>query len=163
RFGPAAGLLAGLIQATTVWTVTCGRLAEVDMALACLVTWAVVAFDRLRSPVPGAGTGAEPPPPGPSPAAWPFFGALGLTGLAQAVGSGAALGAAVVAAVLLWDRDAAALRRVRSPRGWALAAVLGLTWPALAAVRHPSALGLWFLHVADRLAAEPKHFAGQTW
>src|SRR6185312_12459714 len=41
RFGPSAGLLAGLIQATTAWTVMRGRLAEVDMTLACLVTWAL--------------------------------------------------------------------------------------------------------------------------
>ncbi len=30
-----------------------GRLAEADMLLACLVTWTVVAFDRLRDEVDG--------------------------------------------------------------------------------------------------------------
>ncbi len=49
RFGPSVGLVAALIQATTAWTVMRGRLAEADMLLACLVTWSLVAFDRLRA------------------------------------------------------------------------------------------------------------------
>ena len=31
---------AGAIQATTAWTVFRGRLAEADILLACLITWA---------------------------------------------------------------------------------------------------------------------------
>jgi 4-amino-4-deoxy-L-arabinose transferase-like glycosyltransferase len=32
------------------------------------------------------------------------------------------------------------------------------------AARHPSVLGLWFLHVSDRIAANPEHFTGkQPW
>jgi hypothetical protein len=32
------------------------------------------------------------------------------------------------------------------------------------AARHPSVLGLWFLHVSDRMAANPEHFTGkQPW
>lgn len=162
RFGPAAGLLAGLIQATTAWTVMRGRLAEVDVTLACLVAWALVAFDALRSPAPDPAR-LEPAPGVPAGRRWAFFAALGLTGLAKGVGFGAALVLAVAGAVLLWDRDRAALRRLAAPRGWALAGVLGLTWPVLAALRHPSAVGLWLLHVSDRLAAEPKHFTGQPW
>jgi 4-amino-4-deoxy-L-arabinose transferase-like glycosyltransferase len=42
------GLLAGLIQATTFWFVVRGRLADADILLACLVTWLMVVFDRLR-------------------------------------------------------------------------------------------------------------------
>ena len=47
HYGPGIGLLAGAIQATTVWTVMRGRLAEADILLACLITWAIVAFDRI--------------------------------------------------------------------------------------------------------------------
>ena len=55
------GLIAGLVQATTAWTVMRGRLAEADMLLACLVTWTLVAFDRLRVPGPaGKVTGLAP-------------------------------------------------------------------------------------------------------
>src|SRR5690606_37895433 len=48
RFGPGIGRLAGLVQATTAWTVMRGRLAEADIHLACLMTWTFVAFDHLR-------------------------------------------------------------------------------------------------------------------
>src|SRR5947209_15693053 len=48
RFGATVGLLAGLVQATTAWTVLRGRLAEADMLLACLVTWTLLALDRVR-------------------------------------------------------------------------------------------------------------------
>jgi 4-amino-4-deoxy-L-arabinose transferase-like glycosyltransferase len=48
-YGANTGLMAALIQGTTIWTVMRGRLAEVDILLACMVTWAIVAFDRLRS------------------------------------------------------------------------------------------------------------------
>ncbi len=49
RFGRDIGWLAGMIQATTFWLVVRGRLAEADIVLACLVTWMMVAFDRLRT------------------------------------------------------------------------------------------------------------------
>ncbi len=48
RFGREVGWLAGLVQASTFWLVVRGRLAEADILLACLVTWTMVAFDRLR-------------------------------------------------------------------------------------------------------------------
>jgi len=166
RFGGPVGLLAGLIQVTTVWTVRCGRLAEADMILACLVTWTLVAFDRLRADdgdgTDGAG-GRSGPRDVPRGWRWAFFAGLGATGLAKGVGFGAALVLAVVAVVVAWDRDREALRRLNFGRGWALAAAIGLAWPALVALRHPSAVGLWTLHVTDRLAAKPEHFAGQPW
>jgi 4-amino-4-deoxy-L-arabinose transferase-like glycosyltransferase len=68
RFGATAGGLAGLVQASTSWTVMRGRLAEADMLLACLVTWTVVAFDRSRGE-----------PEGRRPWRWAFFAGLGLT------------------------------------------------------------------------------------
>jgi hypothetical protein len=94
---------------------------------------------------------------------WGFFAGLGLTSLAKGVGFGAALALAAVAVVVAWDRDRQALRRLGYAPGWVLAGVLALAWPTLAVARHPSALGLWFLHVSDRLAARPEHFAGQRW
>lgn len=51
RFGREVGWLAGLVQASTFWLVVRGRLAEADILLACLVTWTMVAFDRLRQEV----------------------------------------------------------------------------------------------------------------
>ena len=70
RFGPTVGLLAGLVQATTAWTVMRGRLAEADMLLACLVTWTLVAFDRLRTPAEGGEDAARAAGGGRSSRAW---------------------------------------------------------------------------------------------
>ena len=55
RFGRDVGWLAGLVQASTFWFVVRGRLAEADIVLACLVTWTLVAFDRLRTRGPADG------------------------------------------------------------------------------------------------------------
>ena len=158
RFGPAVGLLSGLIQATTAWTVTRGRLAEADILLAAFVAMTLAAFDRLRGDLEHqSGVKADN-------WRWVFFAGLGLTSLTKGVGFGAALVLSAVGLTMLWDRDRLALKRLCFARGWMLAAVLGLTWPLLEALRHPSALGLWTLHVTDRFSARPTHFAGQpTW
>ena len=50
RFGPTVGWLAGLIQATTAWTILRGRLGEADLLLAALITGLMAVFDRLRTP-----------------------------------------------------------------------------------------------------------------
>ena len=232
RFGREVGWLAGLVQASTFWLVVRGRLAEADVVLACLITWTIVAFDRLRTwdlgrraedsggPIRGphpahfaslslrerAGVGVVARPPGPetgssdlhptghaprprplplgeggeiavafrvdapsvpreAPAAWrwAFFAALGATALVKGLGFGAVLVGSAVATVLIWDRDRRAIRDLMSPKGWALAGVLALTWPALVAIRLPSAVSLWALHVTDRLASHPEHFIGGPW
>jgi len=152
RFDATVGLLAGLVQATSAWTVIRGRLAEADMLLACLMTWTVVAFDRLRDEGPGRDRWRRA-----------FFAGLGLTALAKGIGFGAVLVGAVAAVVLAWDRDREGARRLRSLEGWALAAALALAWPALVMSRLPRAFDLWTLHVADRLAARPEHFTGGPW
>lgn len=144
-FGPRVGQLAGLVQLTTLWTVRHGRLAEVDIELACLLTWAIAALIRLRD---GRGRLA-------------FFGILGATALAKGVGFGGALLLATTAMVLVWDRDAATMRRLAAPVGVAVAALAALAWPLLVLWRHPEALGLWTLHVTDRFAARPGHFASE--
>ncbi len=167
RYGSTVGWLAGLIQATTAWTILRGRLAEADILLACLVAWAMVAFDRIRSRGPGAGArsgeGADSRPDADRAWIWAFFAILGASALAKGVGFGAVLVLSAVAAVLVWDRDRAAARALADPRGWIAAAALALTWPALVALRHPEALSLWTLHVTDRLAARPEHFIGGPW
>jgi len=149
RFGATVGLLAGAVQVTTFWTMVRGRLAEADMLLACLVAWTILAFDRLRDEVEG-----------PRPWRWAFFVGLGLTALAKGIGFGAVLIGAVVVVVLVWERDRTTLAKLWFVPGWGVAATLALAWPVLVMMRHPAAVGLWTLHVADRLAARPEHFAG---
>jgi hypothetical protein len=150
-------LLSGAVQATTAWTVFRGRLAEADMLLACLVTWAIVAFDRM-----GDLEGATVPRW--RSARWSFFVLLGATSLVKGIGFGAVLILAVVAAAVLWRRDGTALRRLRFPAGWLAAAALALAWPLAMVVWHGTgALALWTMHVTDRLAAHPGAFAGEPW
>jgi len=171
RFGPAVGQLAGLIQVTTSWTILRGRLAEADVLLACLVAWAMVALDRIRttdpaerpsSPLPG-GEGGRLAPSDRRAWAWAFFAILGATGLVKGVGFGGVLIVSAAGAVLAWDRDRRAARALADPRSWLVAAALALTWPALVAARHPEAVSLWALHVTDRLATRPEVFTGGPW
>jgi 4-amino-4-deoxy-L-arabinose transferase-like glycosyltransferase len=171
HYGPRIGLLAGAVQATTVWTVMRGRLAEADMLLACLVTWALAAFDRLC--LVGAATEASASG-GWAPRSrrgfwdWVFFALLGGTALVKGIGFGAILIVAVLVVVLAWQRARAAPRRLWFPAGWFLAAALALAWPLSMVAQHGrGAFVLWTMHVADRLAARrgpgPGPFAGEPW
>jgi hypothetical protein len=147
------------VQATTAWTVQRGRLAEADVLLACLITWAIAAFDRMASdedqPAPGGGWRR---------ARWAFFVLLGFTSLVKGIGFGAVLILAAVAVAIAWRRDGVALRRLMFPAGAAAALLLSIAWPLAMIVRHGTgALELWTMHVADRLAAHPSAFAGERW
>ena len=158
RYGATVGILAGAIQVTTAWTVLRGRLAEADILLACLITWTLLAFDRIRS------RGDEST--GSPLWRWLFFGLLGLTSLVKGTGFGAVLTAAVVAMVLLWDRDRKTWQQLQFPAGWLLVLVLTLAWPLAMIARYgwPVA-GLWMLHVSERIGPRVGHgvFAGESW
>jgi 4-amino-4-deoxy-L-arabinose transferase-like glycosyltransferase len=159
HYGPGIGLLAGAVQATTAWTVQRGRLAEADVLLVCLITWAIAAFDRM-----GAQDGEGAPSWRLRTARWAFFVLLGLTSLVKGIGFGAALVLAIVAVALAWRHDRLALRRLVFPAGAIAALVLSVAWPLVMIARHGiGALELWTMHVSDRLAAHPTEFAGERW
>jgi 4-amino-4-deoxy-L-arabinose transferase-like glycosyltransferase len=159
HYGPGIGLLAGAVQATTAWAVQRGRLAEADVLLACLITWAIAAFDRM-----GADEDEAAPGGGWRRARWAFFVLLGLTSLVKGIGFGAALILAVVAVAIVWRRDGVVLRRLIFPAGATAALVLSIAWPLAMIARHGTgALALWTMHVSDRLAARPTEFAGERW
>ncbi len=167
HYGATIGLLAGAIQATTAWTVMRGRLAEADILLTCIMTWTLVAFDRIQDDGKGR-TGKLPISPAPQwgRARWVFFVLLGATALVKGIGFGAVLILAITAGTLLWQRDRVTLRRLQCPAGWILAAIIGLAWPFLMLARHGAAtLMLWSMHVADRLVGQkgPGPFAGEPW
>ena len=153
RFGPNVGLLAGTIQATTSWTVLRGRLAEPDILLAAIVALAFNAFDRLRTATSDREARR---------AKLELFTEVGLSCLVKGIGFGASLICAAVAVVLLWDRDRNTTRALLSVRGWLVLLAIGGTWPILVLFRHPSAISWWILHVSDRFAAKPEHFAGEA-
>ncbi len=132
-----------------MWTAFRGRLAEADILLAALIVGAMAALDRVRG----------------GSIAWrgAFFALIGGTALVKGIGFGAALIAAATLAVLIWDRDGPTFRALKTPVGIASAALIALAWPLLVLARHPEAMGLWLVHVTDRLASRPTQFAGETW
>jgi 4-amino-4-deoxy-L-arabinose transferase-like glycosyltransferase len=166
HYGSEIGFLAGAVQATTVWTVGRGRLAEADILLACLIAWSIIAFDSMLNAPPGEVNERRDVQFHHGAARWAFFVLLGMTSLVKGIGFGAVLILAVVAGFLAWQRDGAAVRRLQFRMGWALTAIITLAWPLLIVVQYGSgALRLWTMHVADRMAAQtgPGPFAGESW
>jgi 4-amino-4-deoxy-L-arabinose transferase-like glycosyltransferase len=168
RYGWLVGTLSGAIQATTAWTVLRGRLAEADILLAGLVTWSLLAFDRMRTirtsddDLEGDVQAARPT----SIWRWVFFGLLGVMSLVKGIGFGAVLVLSVVLLVLIWDRDARLAFRLCSPPGWLLVVVLTFSWPLAMVWQHGvEAAGLWALHITARLGPATGHgvFASETW
>jgi 4-amino-4-deoxy-L-arabinose transferase-like glycosyltransferase len=167
HYGAYIGLLAGAIQATTAWTVIRGRLAEADILLACLITWALLSFDQiLADPAVQSGECAGNRVQHWRAWRWAFVVLLGATSLVKGIGFGAVLVLSVVAGVLLWRRDLISFRRLRVPPAWGLAVAIALSWPLLVIVLHGyGALSLWTMHVSDRLIHQqgPGPFAGEPW
>jgi 4-amino-4-deoxy-L-arabinose transferase-like glycosyltransferase len=167
HYGPGIGVLAGAIQATTAWTVLRGRLAEADMLLACLITWAIVAFDGILAvPASGIRDGSSRLAAGWRLARWAFFALLCTTTLVKGIGFGAVLILVVVAGALLWQRDGTALRRLYVPAAWALVVAIASAWPLWMILRHGrGVLALWTMHVACRMGgqADPGPFASEPW
>jgi 4-amino-4-deoxy-L-arabinose transferase-like glycosyltransferase len=164
HYGAQVGLVAGAVQATTAWTVIRGRLAEADMLLACLITWALVAFDQLLSQS-GDKVGID--------ITlrwrcwhWAFLVCLGTSALVKGIGFGTVLILIVIGGVLIWQRDGTALRRLWLPAGWALAVALAVAWPLFMVAQHGQrAVSLWTMHVWARLIQQegPGPFAGESW
>ena len=153
HYGAYIGLLTGAVQVTTAWTVIRGRLAEADVLLACLITWTILAFDRILSrPVVQSGS-----PAGESTEDWRvwrlvFAVLLGTTALVKGIGFGAVLVLSIVGCVLIWQRDHISLRRLQVPALWVLAVAIALCWPAFIVALHGyEAVSLWTMHVSDRL------------
>lgn len=168
HYGLSTGLLAGAIQTTTAWTVIRGRLAEADVLLACLVTWVMLALDRLSCVSPAAAIRANEVKTvhRSYSARWAFFILLGSSALVKGIGFGAMLIALIAVVVVVWQRDRALVRHLWFPPGWCAAAILGLSWPLAMVVRHgPEAISLWTTHFADRLLRHQGHgaFASEPW
>jgi hypothetical protein len=167
HYGSSTGLLAGAIQATTVWTVVRGRLAEADVLLACLITWALIAFDRLLcQPTTHLAANRSGIDSSWRLWRWAFFVLLGTSALVKGIGFGAILILVVVASNLIWQKDLPSLRRLGIPAGWVLALVIALWWPLLMLAQHGyNALSLWTMHISNRVFVPPGAgaFAGESW
>jgi 4-amino-4-deoxy-L-arabinose transferase-like glycosyltransferase len=164
HYGAGVGMLAGAVQATTFWTVMRGRLAEADLLLACLITWTIVAFDRIQSDAQLDADGSSSLATRQGIARWAFFGLLGSTALVKGIGFGAVLILGVIVGMVVWQRDGRTLRRLWFPAGWVLTAAIALTWPLFMVMRYGlRVLVLWMMHVTDRLVGHPGPglFAGE--
>ena len=134
-FGATVGLLSGLVQAGTWYMVTYARLAENDMVLCLLVTAAIASFVMLQH----ADAGRTGP--------WrlAFWALLGATNLSKGPMFGAGIVVLACGSWLLWRRDGPGLRRLWSPLGMLLCALIALAWPAwLIARGHGSELLAWW-------------------
>lgn len=143
-FGPTIGLLAGLIQATTIYTLTYARLAEMDIYLWALVLGCLAVAARSH-----VGPSKAPPP-------WycgrmMFFVLLGLTQLCKGLLFGAAMVLIPLMGYVLWQRDWRLLRWLCYLPGMALALGMSAAWPAAIVWRHPEAIELWWVHTFGRM------------
>jgi len=147
-YGATVGLLAGLIQASTLYMLKYARLAEAEILLLLIVAGALAAFWRMHA---AAAAGRSP-----ARARLLFWALLGLTNLVKGPGFGAFFVVATVAGWLLWRRDRAGIRRLWSPAGIGLAVAVSLLWPAIVAVQgHGGTLvDEWWMHTVTRGAGD---------
>ena len=145
--GRALGTIAGLCQATSLWLVSRGRLADCDVVLAALVTSALVCFDRIQ----GGDTRRR----------WvlAFDVLLGAMSLCKGIGFGAAITMLPVTITLLIRRDWSTARRLLDPIGLLGFVLISSVWPLAILARYPEALPLWWGHVGGRFAGR---FAGES-
>ena len=168
HYGSRVGVLSGLIQATTGWTVLRGRLAEADILLACQLVWTLLFFDLMR--VGGYLVQANQKTHARLGCwqlwRWGFFWLLGATTLVKGTGFGATLGLSVIMLVLFWDRDRETRDRLLFPAGWLLVTILMLTWPLAMIAEHGfKVVSLWMMHITERVGSRIGHgtFAGESW
>ncbi len=143
-YGATVGLLAGLIQAGTLYMLKYARLSEAEVLLLLIVAGALAAFWRMHT---AAAAGRSP-----ARARLVFWVLLGLTNLVKGPGFGAFFVVVAVAGWLLWRRDRAAIRRLWSPLGIGLAVAISLVWPAIVAMQgHGGTLvDEWWTHTVSR-------------
>lgn len=164
-FGATVGLLAGLIQASTVYMITYSRLAESDIVLALLVVGAIGAFVKLQSvPVTDQDDSRR------ALFRWQliFWILIGLTNWAKGVVFGGVLALAPCLGWLTWRRDRMGLRRLCSPPGIFLAVLLAVIWPALVILQEPAVLQIWDRELLGRVAGtymtpQPIWYYLKTW
>lgn len=160
--GRELGLIAGLVQATSVYQVTYARLAEADVILQVFVLGAIATFVELE--VRGDSLDDRQQ----QRLRWMFWILLGCTNLAKGIAFGAVLTLLTCAGWLLLQRDWQAWRRWWSPGAMATAILIGLAWPIAVVVRDPEALTLWQKHTFGRAAGsigytEPVWYYLTTW
>lgn len=145
-FGHPAGLLAGLIQGTTFYTLRLARLAEVEMLLALAVAGAMACFLVACVDSPRGRARARWLP-------WGFYLCLAASFLLKGlVGPCFVLGACGL--YVLWQRAWSSLRFLFNPLGIALGVGAVAAWAVPAYFRYPPYLDMLLLHHFGRLQGE---------
>lgn len=132
-YGPTAGWAAALIQLTSVWVITYGRKAEVDVLL-CLLTTAALATFALA-------------PRELSPRRW-FVRWIGIYSLIAVAWLakfhfGAAMVIGPVVLFLAWQRRFRELLHLLNPAGLVLLSLAALAWPLSVLRSLPGAVETW--------------------
>lgn len=143
RLGPRLGLLAGLAQASSVYVLVSGQLADPDMLLTAAVTAGMWSFAR----------GTLDAAPSPRRFALGFWGAAGLAFLVKGpIGPALFVPAALLFAAL--TRRRASVAFFFDPRGLALFALLVVAWPLAAYLSYPGILDAWLEENVSRFRGE---------
>ncbi len=160
-FGTTVGLLAGLVQATTVYTLTYARLAECDISLWALVLGCLSIFARHHTLPDHVPRWYE--------SRFMFFLLLGLDTAAERTffrGCDRAVAVRDLPCMAARLEGTALVLLLARTRG---ISVLSLAWPIAVAAIHPQAVDLWWLHTIGRfdgsmtLNTEPAWYYFTTW
>jgi 4-amino-4-deoxy-L-arabinose transferase-like glycosyltransferase len=157
-YGAAAGLIAGLVQASCFYMLRYARLAEADMLLCLLVTAALaIAFVLGDEPEMGDRRARR--------LSLAFWLLLGLCNLAKGplLGAGIVVSAGLAWAALRWD--ATLLRRLWNPAGIALMLAIWAAWPLMVwAQGYGEALAsAWGDHILGRVSGDFTSTAKPVW
>ncbi|MFO0959990.1 MAG: glycosyltransferase family 39 protein [Isosphaeraceae bacterium] len=160
--GRPAGLAAGLALTATGFFIGEMRQAGNDAPLAFFVTLAIaVAYRRIYRGEDGEKP-ADSPGEGPdrAPAPWfdrgwayLFYGALGCGFLTKGPVAVLLVVLTIVPYLATIGRLKAGLKRLWSPAGLALFALVSLSWPVAVLIHDPRAAQVWYLEMAQKTAS----------
>lgn len=162
-YGGKVGLLAGLVQLTTFYTLMQGRLAEADMPLGTLVLAAMTVFALANIPHPNLslsdGESEEFSRFATRSAPWRwwmpilFYLFTGLAFLTKGPIGPAFIGLAC-GLYALWHWDRKIWRFLLDPLGWVVFLVLLLVWPLAAYRSNPAIATGWISNTFGRFAGQ---------
>lgn len=143
--GQKIGLMAGLIQLSTFYTLMQARLAEADMLLAACVAGAMVVFADGVFSTPEGQTDRK--------RSLAFYLLAGLSFLVKGpLGPAFIFGGAGL--FLLLQRDRKTFSFLVDPVGWILFLATIVAWPLTAYLVQPDILNDWRMHHLDRFAGK---------